>query len=60
MNVEPGRTDADGFKRAEATMRILIALFLLLDFGLLGLIVIREAFHQDQPKPVLVSHPRTF
>ena len=41
MNVETGRTDADGFKRAEATMRVVITLFVLLDFALFGLMVTR-------------------
>jgi hypothetical protein len=33
MKVEPRGTDADGFKRAEATMRVLITIFLVLDFA---------------------------
>ena len=35
MKVEPRGTDADGFKRAEATMRVLITIFLVLDLALL-------------------------
>ena len=34
MAVEAKRTDADSFKRAEATMRVLIRIFLVLNFAL--------------------------
>ena len=34
MKVEPTGTDADGFRDAEATMRVLITIFLVLDFAL--------------------------
>ena len=34
MKVEPTGTDAGGFKRAEATMRVLITIFLVLDLAL--------------------------
>ena len=37
--VEPTGTDADGFRRAEATMRVLITIFLVLDFALVCLFV---------------------
>ena len=39
MKVEPRGTDTDGFKRAEATMRVLITIFLVLDFALVCLFV---------------------
>jgi hypothetical protein len=38
--VEPGGMDAEGFKRAEATMRVLITIFLVLDFALACLFVV--------------------
>ena len=39
MKAEPRGMDADGFKRAEATMRVLITIFLVLDFALVCLFV---------------------
>jgi hypothetical protein len=39
MKLEPGATDADGFTRAESTMRVLITIFLVLDFALVCLFV---------------------
>jgi hypothetical protein len=39
MKVEPRGMDVDGFKRAEATMRVLITIFLVLDFALVCLFV---------------------
>ena len=40
MKVEPGGVDADGFKRAEATMRVLITICLVLDFALVCLLFV--------------------
>jgi hypothetical protein len=39
MKVELTGTDADGFKRAEATMRVVITIFLVLDLALECLLV---------------------
>ena len=39
MKVETAETDGNSFKRAEATMRVLITIFLVLDFALVCLFV---------------------
>jgi hypothetical protein len=44
MKVQERGTDADSFKRAETAMRILITIFLVLDFALACLIVAQH-FH---------------
>jgi hypothetical protein len=44
MGAEPGQTNADGLKRAEATMRVIIAVCLLLDFALACLAAVQH-FH---------------
>jgi hypothetical protein len=44
MKVEQGGTDADSFKRAEAAMRVVIAVCLLLDFALVCLVAVQH-FH---------------
>jgi hypothetical protein len=42
--VEPGGADTDSFKRAEAAMRVVIAVCLLLDFALVCLAAVQH-FH---------------
>ena len=44
VKVEPGGTDADSFKRAEAAIRVVIAVCLLLDFALACLVAVQH-FH---------------
>jgi hypothetical protein len=44
VKVEPGGTDADSFKRAEAAIRVVIAVCLLLDFALVCLVAVHH-FH---------------
>jgi hypothetical protein len=44
MKAEPGGTDSDGFKRAETAMRVLIKIFLVLDFALACFVAVKT-FH---------------
>lgn len=44
VKVEPGGSDRDSFKRAEAAIRVVIAVCLLLDFALVCLVAVQH-FH---------------